>query len=173
MGLVPEDRRLQGLVVDHSVADNLALASLPRLSRFGFVGPGRVAAFAQRLIKALSIKVSNPRVRAGALSGGNQQRIVLGKWMGGNVRLLLLDEPTRGIDVGAKVELFGELRRIAGEGVAMLVASSEIDEILPNCDRILVFFAGRLVGEFPPGEQNRTAIVNAMVTGQALARAGA
>ncbi len=171
VGLVPEDRRLQGLVVDHSVADNLALASLRRLSRFGFVGPGRVAAFARRLIAALSIKVSNPRVRAGALSGGNQQRIVLGKWMGGNVRLLLLDEPTRGIDVGAKAELFGELRRIAGEGVAMIVASSEIDEILPNCDRILVFFAGRLVGEFPPGEQNRTAIVNAMVTGQAPARA--
>ena len=110
VGLVPEDRRLQGLVVDHSVADNLALASLPRLSRFGFVGPSRVAAFAQRLIAALAIKVSNPRVRAGALSGGNQQRIVLGKWMGGNVRLLLLDEPTRGIDVGAKAELFGELR---------------------------------------------------------------
>ena len=173
VGLVPEDRRLQGLVVDHSVADNLALASLPRLSRFGFVGPGRVAAFAQRLIAALSIKVSSPRVRAGALSGGNQQRIVLGKWMGGNVRLLLLDEPTRGIDVGAKVELFGELRRIASEGVAMLVASSEIDEILPNCDRILVFFAGRLVGEFPPGEKNRTAIVNAMVTGQAPARVSA
>jgi ribose transport system ATP-binding protein len=173
VGLVPEDRRLQGLVVDHSVADNLALASLPRLSRFGFVGPSRVAAFAQRLITALAIKVSNPRVRAGALSGGNQQRIVLGKWMGGNVRLLLLDEPTRGIDVGAKAELFGELRRIAGEGVAMLVASSEIDEMLPNCDRILVFFAGRLVGEFPPGEQNRTAIVNLMVTGQAPARASA
>ena len=93
--------------------------------------------------------------------------------MGGNVRLLLLDEPTRGIDVGAKVELFGELRRIASEGVAMLVASSEIDEILPNCDRILVFFAGRLVGEFPPGEKNRTAIVNAMVTGQAPARVSA
>ena len=171
VGLVPEDRRLQGLVVDHSVADNLALPSLPRLSRFGFVGPGRVAAFAQRLIEALAIKVSNPRVRAGALSGGNQQRIVLGKWMGGNVRLLLLDEPTRGIDVGAKAELFGELRRIASRGVAMLVASSEIDEMLPNCDRILVFFAGRLVGEFPPGEQHRTAIVNAMVTGQAPARA--
>ena len=150
---MPEDRRLQGLVVDHSVADNLVLPSLPRLSRFGFVSPGRVAALARRLIEALAIKVSNPRERAGALSGGNQQRIVLGKWMGGSVRLLLLDEPTRGIDVGAKAELFAELRRIAGEGVAMLVASSEIDEMLPNCDRILVFFAGRLVGEFPPGEQ--------------------
>jgi ribose transport system ATP-binding protein len=173
VGLVPEDRRQQGLVVDHAVADNLALASLRQLSRLGIVGPGRVAAFARRLIKALGIKVSSPRVPAGALSGGNQQRIVLGKWMGGNVRLLLLDEPTRGIDVGAKAELFGELRRIAGEGVAMLVASSEVEEILPNCDRILVFFAGRLVGEFPPGEQNRNAIVNAMVTGQALASAGA
>ena len=173
VGMVPEDRRLQGLVVDHSVADNLVLASLPRLSRFGFVGPSRVAAFAQRLIAALAIKVSNPRVRAGALSGGNQQRIVLGKWMGGDVRLLLLDEPTRGIDVGAKAELFVELRRIAEKGVAMLVASSEIDEMLPNCDRILVFFAGRLVGEFPPGAQNKTAIVNAMVTGQTLARTSA
>jgi len=75
--------------------------------------------------------------------------------------------------VGAKAELFQVMRQVAGEGVAMLVASSEIDEILPNCDRVLVFFAGRLVGEFPPGEQNRTAIVNAMVTGQTLARASA
>jgi ribose transport system ATP-binding protein len=173
VGLVPEDRRLQGLVVDHSVADNLALASLPSLSRFGFVGPSRIAAFAQRLIEALAIKTSSPRVRAGTLSGGNQQRIVLGKWLGGQVRLLLLDEPTRGIDVGAKAELFALMREVAAEGVAMLVASSELDEILPNCDRILVFFAGRLVGEFPPGAQNRTAIVNAMVTGQAPARANA
>jgi ribose transport system ATP-binding protein len=173
VGMVPEDRRLQGLLVEHSVADNLALASLPRLSRFGLVNPGRVLAFAQGLIKALAIKVTSPRVRAGALSGGNQQRIVLGKWLGGDVRLLLLDEPTRGIDVGAKAELFQVMRQVAREGVAMLVASSEIDEILPNCDRVLVFFAGRLVGEFPPGEQNRTAIVNAMVTGQTLARASA
>jgi ribose transport system ATP-binding protein len=173
VGLVPEDRRLQGLIVDAAVADNLALASLPRLSKLGFVAPRRVLTFANALIKALAIKVSSPRVRAGTLSGGNQQRVVLGKWMGGSVRLLLLDEPTRGIDVGAKAELFSELRRIAGEGVAMLVASSELDELLPNCDRILVFFAGRLVGEFPPGEQNRTAIVNAMVTGQRLARASA
>jgi ribose transport system ATP-binding protein len=173
VGLVPEDRRLQGLIVDAAVADNLALASLTHLSRLGFVSPRRVLAFANLLIKSLAIKVSSPRVRAGALSGGNQQRVVLGKWMGGSVRLLLLDEPTRGIDVGAKAELFGELRRIAGEGVAMLVASSELDELLPNCDRILVFFAGRLVGEFPPGEQNRTAIVNAMVTGKTLARASA
>jgi ribose transport system ATP-binding protein len=173
VGMVPEDRRLQGLLVEHSVADNLALASLPRLSRFGLVAPGRVVAFAQRLIKTLAIKVSSPRVRAGTLSGGNQQRIVLGKWLGGDVRLLLLDEPTRGIDVGAKAELFHVMRQVAAQGVAMLVASSELDEILPNCDRILVFFAGRLVGEFPPGEQNKTAIVNAMVTGQTLARVSA
>lgn len=170
VGLVPEDRRLQGLLVDAAVADNLVLASLPQLSRFGFVSPQRVVGFASALIKSLGIKVPSPRVRAGALSGGNQQRVVLGKWMGGRIRLLLLDEPTRGIDIGAKAELFSELHRIAGEGVAMLVASSELDELLPNCDRILVFFAGRLVGEFPPGERNRTAIVNAMVTGQTLAR---
>lgn len=168
VGLVPEDRRLQGLIVDAAVCDNLALASLPSLSRFGLVSPGRVLSFAKSLIRSLGIKVSSPRIRAAALSGGNQQRVVLGKWMGGRIRLLLLDEPTRGIDVGAKVELFGELRRIAGEGVAMLVASSELDELLPNCDRILVFFAGRLVGEFPPGEANRRVIVNAMVTGQTL-----
>ncbi len=173
VGLVPEDRRLQGLLVDHAVADNLALASLPRLSRFGFVGPSQVTTFARRLIGLLAIKVSSPRMPAGTLSGGNQQRVVLGKWLGGSVRLLLLDEPTRGIDVGSKAELFTVIREIADDGVAMLVASSELDEILPNCDRILVFFAGRLVGEFPPGEQNKTAIVNAMVTGQTLARASA
>jgi ribose transport system ATP-binding protein len=173
VGLVPEDRRIQGLMVDASVTDNLALPSLARLSTFGFVPPQRIVAYANRLIGALQIKVTSPRIRAGALSGGNQQRVVLGKWMGGHVRLLLLDEPTRGIDVGAKADLFGELRRIASEGVAMLVASSELDELLPNCDRILVFFAGRLVDEFPPGEQNRNAIVNAMVTGQAASRASA
>ncbi len=173
VGFVPEDRRIQGLMVDASVSDNLVLPSLPSLSTLGLVPPGRVVAFASRLINALQIKVTSPRVRAGALSGGNQQRVVLGKWMGGRIRLLLLDEPTRGIDVGAKAELYGELRRIASEGVAMLVASSELDELLPNCDRILVFFAGRLVDEFPPGERNRTAIVNAMVTGQTVARASA
>lgn len=173
VGLVPEDRRLQGLMVDASVVDNMVLASLPRLSRFGFTPPARLFAFATDVIRRLAIKVTSPRIRAGTLSGGNQQRVVLGKWMGGRVRLLLLDEPTRGIDVGAKVELFEELRRIAGEGVAMLVASTELDELLPNCDRILVFFAGRLVGEFPPGARNRTAIVNAMVTGQIVARVSA
>ena len=173
VGLVPEDRRLQGLMVNASVTDNLVLPSLPRLSRFGFAPPPRLLAFAMGLIKALNIKVSSPRIRAGALSGGNQQRVVLGKWMGGRIRLLLLDEPTRGIDIGAKAELFGELRRIAADGVAMLVVSSELDELLLNCDRILVFFAGRLVGEFPPGERNRTAIINAMVTGERVARASA
>ncbi len=173
VGLVPEDRRTQGLMVDASVADNLVVPSLPRLSTLGFVPPRRVVAYANRLIASLSIKVASPRVRAGTLSGGNQQRVVLGKWMGGSIRLLLLDEPTRGIDVGAKAELFGELRRIAQEGVGMLVASSELDELLPHCDRILVFFAGRLVGEFPPGEQNKNAIVNAMVTGQTMTRASA
>jgi ribose transport system ATP-binding protein len=173
VGLVPEDRRLQGLMTDASVADNLVLPSLPGLSRYGLVAPRRLLAFAVRLIKTLAIKVTSPRIRAGALSGGNQQRVVLGKWMGGRMRLLLLDEPTRGIDVGAKAELFGELRRIASEGVAMVVASSELDELLPYCDRILVFFAGRLVDEFPPGEHNKHAIVNAMVTGQTMARASA
>ena len=173
VGFVPEDRRIQGLMVEASVADNLALPSLRRLSTLGFVPPRRIVAFANRLIGSLQIKVPSPRVRAGALSGGNQQRVVLGKWMGGQIRLLLLDEPTRGIDVGAKAELFGELRRIAADGVAMLVASSELDELLPHCDRILVFFAGRLVGEFPPGEQNKNAIVNAMVTGQTMTRASA
>jgi ribose transport system ATP-binding protein len=173
VGLVPEDRRLQGLMVDASVSDNLVLASLPRLSRFGFVNPRRVVEFASSLIRSLAIKVPSPRIRASALSGGNQQRVVLGKWMGGHIRLLLLDEPTRGIDVGAKFELFAELRRIASGGVAMLVASSELDELLPNCDRILVFFAGRLVGDFPPGDENKNAIVNAMVTGQTTTRASA
>jgi ribose transport system ATP-binding protein len=173
VGLVPEDRRLQGLMTDASVSDNLVLVSLRSLSPYGLVRPRRLIAFAQGLIRALNIKVTNPRTRAGALSGGNQQRVVLAKWMGGRIRLLLLDEPTRGIDVGAKAELFGELRRIANEGVAMVVASSELDELLPHCDRILVFFAGRLVGEFPPGDQSKTAIVNAMVTGRTLTRASA
>jgi len=170
VGFVPEDRRLQGLMTEASVADNLVLASLPRLSRYGLVVPRRLMAFALGLIRALGIKVTSPRTRAGALSGGNQQRVVLGKWMGGKIRLLLLDEPTRGIDVGAKADLFAELRRIANGGVAMVVVSSELDELLPHCNRILVFFAGRLVGDFPPGEGNKRAIVNAMVTGQTLAR---
>jgi len=166
VGFVPEDRRLQGLIVDASVADNLVLPSLPRFSRFGFLSQGRLAALARRLIDTLQIKVASPRARAGSLSGGNQQRVVLGKWLEGRIRLLLLDEPTRGIDVGAKAELYAELRRIADKGVGMLIASSDLDELLPYCDRILVLFAGRLVDAFPPGEANRTAIVHAMVTGE-------
>jgi ribose transport system ATP-binding protein len=160
-------------MVDASIADNLVLPSLPRLSRFGFLLQARLAALALRLIGRLQIKVASPRARAGSLSGGNQQRVVLGKWLEGRIRLLLLDEPTRGIDVGAKAELYAELRRIADTGVGMLIASSELDELLPYCDRILVLFAGRLVDEFPAGEANRTAIVHAMVTGERALKATA
>ncbi len=152
IALVPEDRRLEGLVVKHSLADNIALPSLDRL-RLGPMLPvvptARLDQLFERFRSALNIAATGPRQPAQQLSGGNQQKIVFGKWLARGPRLLLLDEPTSGVDVNAKAEMRSLIRSTAASGVGVVLVSSELDELVTTADRILVMVEGRIVGTAP------------------------
>jgi ABC-type sugar transport system ATPase subunit len=163
LALVPEDRKGRGLVLDMSVAENLALPSLRSLGRLGFVDDAAEAALARRRIRDLSIR-GEAHTRAGALSGGNQQKVVLGKWLEHPPRVLLLDEPTRGVDVGAREEIYALLEALAAKGTGILFASSDLVEVLRLADRIVVLRAGVVVGQMDRGEATQEKIV-AMSTG--------
>ena len=147
IALVPEDRQREGLVLEMTVAENLSLATLPSLSRWFFVNRRQEAALVGSLMSRLSIKAAAPYVAAETLSGGNQQKIVLGKWLAHRPKVLILDEPTRGVDVGAKAQVHQIVRELAATGMATLVISSEMQELLSLCDRLLVVRDGRIVGE--------------------------
>ena len=144
--LVPEERRSQGLVMTHSIASNIALGNYPSLSRVGVASPSREAATASRLVDDLQIRARSIRQRVIELSGGNQQKVVLARYLERRPSVLLLDEPTRGIDVGTKAEIYHLIRRLADEGVAVAVVSSEIPELLGVADEIAVLHDGRLTG---------------------------
>jgi len=154
--LAPEDRRHTGLILPMSVKTNLSLASLRRDRRNGLFRNGRAEnRVARSMIELLRIKTSNDRQLVRYLSGGNQQKVVLGKWLCLAPKLLLLDEPTRGIDVGAKEEIYKLIDQLARQGVAILFASSEMDEVLGLADRALVMHEGRLSGELSRAELRR------------------
>ena len=166
IGFVPEDRRQQGLIMDMSTEHNIALASLGRLERLGLIFRSTERTFAADWAKRLQVKygrISNP---VSLLSGGNQQKVVLAKWLARRPSLLIVDEPTRGIDVGTKAEVHRLLAGLAGEGVAVLVISSELPEVLTLADRVLVMREGRLVARMAREEATEEAIV-AAGTGQA------
>ena len=165
IGLVPEDRRQQGLVMEMSIARNITLASLRRLRRAGFIRAASERRFARDWATRLQVKygrIGNPMT---SLSGGNQQKVVLAKWLGRRPSLLIVDEPTRGIDIGTKAEVHRLLEELAGDGVAVLVISSELPEVLRLANRILVMREGRLVAEFAYGEASEERVV-AAATGQ-------
>ena len=145
---VPEDRGVQGLVRRMSVLHNFSLAALGALSRGGFINRSAERRMAEEGVARFRVKTSSVEEIAGRLSGGNQQKIVLGKWLANNPKLLILDEPTRGIDVGAKAEIHRLMSELAGAGVAILMISSELPEVLGMSDRVLVMREGRLVAEF-------------------------
>ncbi|MCV2866813.1 sugar ABC transporter ATP-binding protein [Defluviimonas sp. WL0075] len=145
VALVPEDRRKMGLVLDHSVRDNIVLPNLDRFSRHLFMRDGAAMTTVNATIRDLGIKTDGPEKLARLLSGGNQQKIVIGKWLARNPRLLILDEPTIGVDVGAKSEIVETVRAMADRGMAVLVISSELEEIMAISDRILVLHGGRIV----------------------------
>ena len=149
VALVPEDRQRQGLVLPLSVGQNLLLAVQGSLTAAGFRSPGREKAAVTGLMHSLAVKAAGPDVPANTLSGGNQQKLSLGKWLATKPRVLLLDEPTRGVDVGAKAEVYRLIRQLAREGMATLVISSDLPEILALSDRILVMREGRIAGEVP------------------------
>jgi ABC-type sugar transport system ATPase subunit len=147
IGFLTEDRKLQGLVLAHSVRENFALPNLSRLSCAGFVERRRERAEFQRYADALRIKIPHAEERARNLSGGNQQKVVLAKWLARDCDILIFDEPTRGIDVGAKFEIYQLMNELVANGKAILMISSELPEVLGMADRILVMHDGRITGE--------------------------
>jgi rhamnose transport system ATP-binding protein len=165
IGFVPEDRRQQGLVMDMSVQQNMALASLRRLRRRGLISAGAERKFATDWSLRLRIKYGKLTDPVSRLSGGNQQKVVLGKWLGRQPALLIVDEPTRGIDIGTKAEVHRLLGQLASEGVAILMISSELPEVLQVGDRVLVMREGRLAAEFGHADATEERII-AAATGQ-------
>lgn len=149
IGLLTEDRKLQGLVLRHSACENFGLPNLDRLSRRGFVQLDQERREFNGYARSLQVKLSHPEQRVGLLSGGNQQKIVLAKWLARNCEVLIFDEPTRGIDVGAKYEIYQLMNQLLAEGKAILMISSELPEVIGMADRILVMHEGRMTGEIP------------------------
>lgn len=147
LGLVPEDRKRQGLVLDMSAQSNTTLPVLERLSRATFIRTSEERALAAAFFDRLRVRASGFEARAAGLSGGNQQKLVLAKWLAAKAKILILDEPTRGVDVGAKAEIHALIDRLAREGSAILLISSELPELLRLSSRILVVRGGRLAGE--------------------------
>jgi ribose transport system ATP-binding protein len=147
LAFVPEDRRQMGLVTSMSVGENLTLASLESVSRFGVLSNGAQYQAAEDQVQAMRIKTPSLRQIAAYLSGGNQQKIVFGKWIMREPKVLLLDEPTRGVDIGAKQEIYALMEQLAGQGAAILFVSSEMEEILGMSDRVVVMQEGKIQGE--------------------------
>ncbi len=164
LGLVPEDRKRQGLVLGMSAGANATLPVLdgPRTSRFGFVRAGAEQALALELFRSLRVRAPGTGFIAAGLSGGNQQKVVLAKWLAAHSRVLLLDEPTRGVDVGGKAEIHDLIDGLAVDGTAVLLISSELPELLKLSHRILVLREGRLVGEVPRTQASEEAVMRLM-----------
>ena len=159
VALVPEDRARHGLFLENPVAMNVSLAWLGRNRRVGTVDRRAEGSLVARMIDRVSLRPPQPSRRVGTLSGGNQQKAVLGRWLAVDPGVLLLDEPTRGVDVGARAEIHAEVRRLADAGSAVVFASSELEEILMLADRILVLHEGSLVGELPAADATELAIM--------------
>jgi len=158
--LIPEDRRVDGLILTDSVKHNLSLARLPSLSRFGFLQSGREEQLAQAMCERFQIRAPSTAQIAGNLSGGNQQKVVLAKWLSRTPRLLILDEPTRGIDVGAKSEVYALMDELARQGTAILMISSDLEEILGMSDRVLVMHEGGLAGSLTRAQLSEKTIMH-------------
>ena len=159
LALVPEDRRHTGLVTSMSVGDNLTLASMENVSRYGILSRAAEQKAGQEQVNALRIKTPHLNQVSAFLSGGNQQKIVFGKWIMRNPKVLLLDEPTRGVDIGAKQEIYGLMEQLAQRGTAILFVSSEMEEILGMADRTYVMHEGRVKGELAREQMTEQSIM--------------
>jgi len=165
LGFVPEDRRQQGLVMDLSIARNATLTRMGALARGGIIRSRSERRLANDWAQRLQLKFHKLDDPVGFLSGGNQQKVVLAKWLATEPKVLIVDEPTRGIDVGTKAEVHRLLSELAGRGVAVLMISSELPEVLGMADRVLVMHEGRLTGELSRAEADEEAVMRA-ATGQ-------
>ncbi|WP_339641336.1 sugar ABC transporter ATP-binding protein [Jannaschia helgolandensis] len=156
--LVPEDRKQQGVVLEHSIAENIAYSNFDSVGQGGWITARRVRDFADESIRKFGVK-GRGKQNAGELSGGNQQKVVIAKWLARNPRVVLLDEPTRGIDVGARSSIYEIIRGLADEGVAVIVVSSDLEEVLGVSNRILVMAAGRQSGILDHSEANDVSVM--------------
>ncbi len=167
IGLLPEDRKEQGTILAMSVRKNVTMPSLwSRFARFGFIKQAEEKKTTRQLIEKLAIKTNSTETDVTDLSGGNQQKVVLAKWLGTSCRVIILDEPTRGVDVGAKVEIYNLINELAGAGLAIIVISSEMMEVIGICDRALVMREGRIQGVLEKDELTEENIMTLAIVKQ-------
>ncbi|EPD60380.1 sugar ABC transporter ATP-binding protein [Streptomyces sp. HGB0020] len=172
IGLVPEDRKGQGLVLDASVEENLGLVTMRAATRAGLVDRRAQHGSAERIAKQLGVRMAGLGQHVRTLSGGNQQKVVIGKWLLADTKVLILDEPTRGIDVGAKVEIYQLINELTAAGAAVLMISSDLPEVLGMSDRVLVMAQGRIAGELSADEATQDAVMALAVSNPANGDAG-
>jgi erythritol transport system ATP-binding protein len=165
LALIPEDRQRDGLVPVLSVAENLTLASLKKLAKVFHIPARREVEQVQREVRDLSIKVADPALPVSSLSGGNQQKVVIGKALMTEPKVLLMDEPSRGIDIGAKGDVFRIMRRLVAQGIGILFVTSDLEEVLALSDRVAVMSQGRLTALFDRAEANEAKVVAASSIG--------
>ncbi|HEU4404141.1 MAG TPA: sugar ABC transporter ATP-binding protein [Polyangiaceae bacterium] len=173
LALLPEDRKGEGIVPDMSVAENLTLAALPGLTKLGIVSRARQREIVERFMRRLSIKAYGPEQKIRELSGGNQQKVLLARWLCRDPKLLILDEPTRGIDIGAKGDIQALIRELARAGLGVLMISSELEEIVEGSDRVVVLRDGQVAAELRGEAMTQDAILRAMAGGEGAAEGGA
>jgi erythritol transport system ATP-binding protein len=166
LALIPEDRKSHGLVHTMSISENLTLSSLWRLAKRWYLSPRSETVAAADFIKSLSIKAKNPTLEIGSLSGGNQQKVVIGRALMTNPKVLLMDEPSRGIDIGAKADVFKVMRDLAKDGLGILFVTSDLEEVMALSDRIVVMSNGRLAAQFEAGSATQEEVVRASNSGQ-------
>jgi len=167
IAMVSEDRKAEGLVLCRSVLENISLANLKSFAAGPFISGRGEEAAAQKMIRMLQIKTPDSAMVVDNLSGGNQQKIVLAKWLLGDLKLLILDEPTRGIDVGSKSEIHKLMTQFARQGLAIVMISSELPEILGMSDRVIVMSGGKVTGELNRSEATQESVMRLATGGQA------
>ena len=147
IGFITENRKSEGLILDFSISRNIALPSVDTFAKRSVINAKNETAFSEALSKKLGVKTASIDLEAGALSGGNQQKVVIAKWIGMNPSIIIMDEPTRGIDVGAKRDIYDLMNELTSQGVAIIMVSSELPEVIGMSDRILVIHEGKIAGE--------------------------
>ena len=165
LALIPEDRRRVGLFLNFSVRENICVSILDKVSRMGFVLFGKINEVAQKFVRSIGVKVKDIGQTIGSLSGGNQQKVIISRWLATQPRIFLMDEPTRGIDVGAKVEIFSLLRKMREEGVSIIFVSSELQEIISESDRVIVMRNGRVVSDLKGENINKETVLHYAMQG--------
>ena len=161
--MVPDDRKALGVVLQHSLWENMAYSNFDQIAPSGWLRPARAVQFAQELIRRLTVK-GQPQQVAGSLSGGNQQKVVIAKWIARNPKVIILDEPTRGVDVGARAQIYEVIAGLAREGMAVIVVSSDLEEVLGLSHRVIVLSRGEIRGELSRAEASGDRVMELAVS---------